>query len=80
MPDSAVMDQYIIPAKEVVSPQQLITYKEIKYYVDRSSIGEYVQPEEFNNILQMYYNGNRFKYISYLIILSTILNIIIDCH
>lgn len=42
MPDSAVMDQYIIPAKEVVSPQQLITYKEIKYYVDRSSIGEYV--------------------------------------
>lgn len=57
MPDSAVMDQYIAPTKVIVSPQQLITYKGVKYSVDRSYIGEYVQPEEFNNKLQIYYKG-----------------------
>ena len=57
MPDSAVIDRYIAPAKVIVSPQQLITYKGVKYSVDRSYIGEYVQPEEFDDKLQLYYKG-----------------------
>ena len=57
MPDSAVMDKYVAPTKVTVSPQQLITYKGVKYSVDRSYIGEYVQPEEFDDKLQIYYKG-----------------------
>ena len=57
LPDSAVIDRYTAPTKVLVSHQQLITYKGIKYSVDKSYIGEYVQPEEFNDKLQIYYKG-----------------------
>lgn len=54
---TAVMDQYLEPAKVKVSPQQLVYYKGIKYSVDRKYINEYVQIEEFNDLLQIYYKG-----------------------
>lgn len=57
LPDSTVMEAYIAPSKVIVSPQQLISYKGIKYSIDKSYIGEYVQPEEFNDMLHIYYKG-----------------------
>lgn len=52
-----IMDGYIAPAKVKVSAQQLINYKGIKYSVDKKYIDEYVQPEEFNDKLYIYYKG-----------------------
>lgn len=52
-----IMDGYIAPAKVKVSAQQLISYKGIKYSVDKKYIDEYVQPEEFNDRLHIYYKG-----------------------
>lgn len=57
LPDSSVIDQYIAPSKVLVSDQQLILYKGSRYSVDRKYIGEYVQPEEFNDMLQIYFKG-----------------------
>lgn len=57
LPDSSIIDQYIAPSKVLVSDQQLILYKGSRYSVDRKYIGEYVQPEEFNDMLQIYFKG-----------------------
>lgn len=57
IPHKNLLEQYIAPAKVRVSPQQLIRYKGVQYSVDKRYIGEYVQPEEFNDILHIYYKG-----------------------
>ena len=58
LPNSSVLEQYISPNKILVSRQQLVSYKGIKYSVDKKFIGKYVQPEELDDKLLLYYKGN----------------------
>ena len=57
VPDTAYVDRYLAPTKVMVSPQQLILYKGIKYSVDRSFIGKYLLTEKFDDKLLLYYKG-----------------------
>lgn len=52
-----VVDSYLAPVKVQVDTSQLIYYKGSRYSVDKSLIHEYVQPEEFNGKLYIYYKG-----------------------
>lgn len=57
MPRREIVESYLEPAKIKVANTQLIYYKGSQYSVDRSLINEYVQPEEFNGKLYLYYKG-----------------------
>lgn len=57
MPRREIVESYLEPAKVKVANTQLIYYKGCQYSVDRSLINEYVQPEEFNGKLYLYYKG-----------------------
>lgn len=52
-----LMDQYLTPAKVKVDQSQLIYYKGNKYSLDSSLINQFVQPEEFDGNLYLYYKG-----------------------
>ena len=52
-----LMDQYLSPAKVKVDQSQLIYYKGNKYSLDSSLIDQFVQPEEFDGNLYLYYKG-----------------------
>ena len=52
-----IIDSYIAPTKVHVDSSLLVYYKGIKYSVDSSLIDKYVQLEEFNGKLYIYYNG-----------------------
>ena len=52
-----LMDQYLSPAKVKVDQSQLIYYKGNKYSLDSSLINQFVQPEEFDGNLYLYYKG-----------------------
>ena len=52
-----LMDQYLTPAKVKVNQSQLIYYKGNKYSLDSSLINQFVQPEEFDGNLYLYYKG-----------------------
>ena len=52
-----IIDAYIAPSKVQVDTSQLIYYKGSRYSVDKSFIHEYVQPEEFDGKLYIYYKG-----------------------
>lgn len=52
-----IVDSYIAPTKVHVESSLLVDYKGIKYSVDCSLIDKYVQLEEFNGKLYIYYNG-----------------------
>lgn len=52
-----IIESYITSPKVQVDSSQLIYYKGSRYSVDKSFIHEYVQPEEFNGKLYIYYNG-----------------------
>ncbi len=52
-----LMDQYLSPAKVKVDQSQLIYYKGNKYSLDASLINQFVQPEEFDGNLYLYYKG-----------------------
>ncbi len=57
MPRREIVESYLEPAKVKVANTQLIYYKGCQYSVDRSLINEFVQPEEFNGKLYLYYKG-----------------------
>ena len=57
MPRREIVESCLEPAKVKVANTQLIYYKGCQYSVDRSLINEYVQPEEFNGKLYLYYKG-----------------------
>ena len=52
-----IIDSYIAPTKEHVDQSLLVNHKGIKYSVDCSLLDKYVQLEEFNGKLYIYYNG-----------------------
>lgn len=52
-----IIDSYIAPTKVHVGSSLLVDYKGIKYSVDSSLLDKYVQLEEFNGKLHIYYNG-----------------------
>lgn len=52
-----LIDQYLSPAKVKVDHSQLIYYKGNKYSLDSSLINQFVQPEEFDGNLYLYYKG-----------------------
>ena len=52
-----LIDQYLSPAKVKVDQSQLIYYKGNKYSLDSSLIDQFVQPEEFDGNLYLYYKG-----------------------
>ena len=52
-----IIDSYIAPTKVRVESSLLVNYKGIKYSVDSSLFDKYVQLEEFNGKLYIYYNG-----------------------
>ena len=57
LPNNDVVNSYLTPSKVKVSQQQLVTHNGIKYSVDKKYINEFVNIEEFNDILQIYYKG-----------------------
>ncbi len=52
-----LIDQYLSPTKVKVDQSQLIYYKGNKYSLDYSLIDQFVQPEEFDGNLYLYYKG-----------------------
>lgn len=52
-----LINQYLSPDKVRVDQSQLIYYKGNKYSLDSSLIYQYVQPEEFDGNLYLYYKG-----------------------
>lgn len=52
-----LINQYLSPDKVRVDQSQLIYYKGNKYSLDSSLIDQYVQPEEFDGNLYLYYKG-----------------------
>lgn len=57
LPYESIVDSYLAPTKVQVNKSQLITYKGQQYSLDNSLIDEFVQPEEFNGVLYLYYKG-----------------------
>lgn len=57
LPNRTVVNSYLSPHKVKVSLQQLIYFNGVQYSVDKKYISEYVSPETFGDMLQIYYKG-----------------------
>lgn len=57
LPCESIVDSYLAPTKVQVNKSQLITYKGQEYSLDDSLVDKFVQPEEFNGVLYLYYKG-----------------------